>query len=115
MKKQKDSEITSDPVIADRVTLSRIRHLRLVHDEMDVLKLEYDQMADRVKNFMGDDQILIAPGGEEIATLKPQEGRRTVDIDLLEKNYPEAYEACVNKNGEVRPFVLKKGYTPINI
>lgn len=61
----------------------------------DALKVE---ILKRIEN----DELIVTPTGEKLATYRPQSGRKSVDLKRLERAYPDVYADVVSIGEPVR-------------
>jgi len=55
-----------------------------------------------IASFMGNATELVNEDGDVVHTLRPQAGRRTVDMDKLEAEFPEAFAATIRRGSDFR-------------
>lgn len=95
---------------ADEDVLDLVGRFRIAKEDEAVTKAELKELKFEIAQFMGDATELRSPGsGDVVLTVRGQNTRRTVDMTRLEREHPEAYEACVNPPGWSRIFRTPKG------
>lgn len=77
--------------------LDIIKHLDELDKTLAIIKEQQEQDKNQLKLMLGDNEIGIV--GDRKVTWKTQKGRTTIDSKKLQKEYKDAYEACV-KYGE---------------
>ena len=77
--------------------LNIIKHLDELDKTLAIIKEQQEQDKNQLKLMLGDNEVGIV--GDRKVTWKTQKGRTTIDSKKLQKEYKDAYEACV-KYGE---------------
>lgn len=77
--------------------LDIIKHLDELDKTLAIIKEQQEQDKNQLKLMLGDNEVGIV--GDRKVTWKTQKGRTSIDSKKLQKEYKDAYEACV-KYGE---------------
>ena len=77
--------------------LEIIKHLDELDKTLAIIKEQQEQDKNQLKLMLGDNEVGIV--GDRKVTWKTQKGRTNIDSKKLQKEYKDAYEACV-KYGE---------------
>ena len=77
--------------------LDIIKHLDELDKTLAIIKEQQEQDKNQLKLMLGDNEVGIV--GDRKVTWKTQKGRTSIDSKKLQKEYNDAYEACV-KYGE---------------
>lgn len=96
-------DLDADPIVATEDDIDLLGQWRIATTDMRTLKKEIDQMKFDITDRMGDSTMIIDPITKAIIhTLKPQNTARGTDFDLLQANWPDAYEECIRPAGRTR-------------
>lgn len=79
-------------------------HLAAAADE----KAQADAVQLAIATYMEDHDTLVDPDGRVLATLKSQKGRRSVDMALLETEYPDVAAEVIRIGDEFKVLRMKK-------
>lgn len=84
-------------------TIAAITRYRELRDAVRDAETEMDSLAKSIKLAMGSSECLVADGNT-LATWRPRNGSRTIDVKKLREIYPDAFESCSQTGEQTRVF-----------
>ena len=88
-----------------RTTTNKVEKLKSLRDAIKLLKAEEAGLIGDIKDFIGDDDVLISSDGVELVTYKESTSYR-LDTKLLKADHPEIYTECSFET-TARRFLVK--------
>ncbi|MFA7185984.1 MAG: YqaJ viral recombinase family protein [Victivallales bacterium] len=92
-------------ITASAEILDAVEELRAVKAAIKTNETQKDELEFRIKNFIGENEVLFAPDGSKLATWKQSTSRR-IDTTALKHDYPEV-ASLVETESISRRFLLK--------
>jgi len=100
-------KVNGASIIATLEIQEAFLELQTIRRLMKDYEVDKERFEVTIKNFMGENEVLLGDYGQPLATWKQQAGAKRVDADALRKAYPDV-AAAVTKQGEpMRRFLLK--------
>jgi len=99
--------VTGKTITASQDTINLIADIKELKAAKKDLEDEIESLSDQLKVQFTDEEAMVTIDGDILCTYKATAGRKTVDSKLLQKDYPEAYAACLKQSAGSRTLNLK--------
>ncbi len=96
------SHLIATPNILEVVAWAKVHK-----QQMDLAKKVFEEAVSIIKQYMGENEILISPEGCQLATYKQQDSRIELDKEAVKIHFKDVYETCLIEKSGSRPFLLK--------
>lgn len=94
-------------VICDDEIEETIEKLKAIKSHLKFLEEQEQILSAKIKEFMGQNEVLVTREGLEAATYKTYEGTMKLHIDTLKEIFPQVYKDCLSKADSFRRFCIK--------
>jgi hypothetical protein len=101
-------EIYTDSITSTEAITCAVMRLKELKRQEKTLKKLIKADEEQVKDFMGDNLVLVDKYGNELATYKWDADREDLDKKALKLNFADVYYTCVETVAGSRRFLLAK-------
>jgi predicted phage-related endonuclease len=84
-----------------------LEKLKAIKSHLKFLEEQEQVLCAKIKEFMGDHEVLVTQDGLEAATYKSYEGGMKLHVDTLREIFPQIYKDCLAKAESFRRFCIK--------
>lgn len=102
-----DVMLPNNALVANDQIQEAVIQLKKLQKQMQLLKRNQDDLVEKIKTFMGDNEELYDVDGTRAVDYKVYEGTLRLDADAVKRLYPDVYRECLMKSKDVRRFILK--------
>jgi predicted phage-related endonuclease len=97
----------ANPVFASSEVVEAVNHLHTIKERLELLKEEEEAAKTQILLAMGENDTLLNPNGDVLATWKEAKAAKRFDANALKAEHPELYERFSKMGEPSRRFLLK--------